>query len=130
MLLRKLKARAEQLQAEAYALYLAFHDPRTPWYARAWAALVAAYALSPIDLIPDFIPVIGLLDDIILVPLGVIIAVKLIPAPVMADCRARARAAVAKGLPAARIAAVVIVAIWIGLLVVAAWWGIDWWRNR
>ena len=85
-LLAALKVRARALKRESYALYLAVRDPRTPWYARAVAGAVVAYAFSPFDLIPDFIPVIGLLDDVILVPLGIALALKLIPTAVMADC--------------------------------------------
>ncbi|MBL8056706.1 MAG: DUF1232 domain-containing protein, partial [Anaerolineales bacterium] len=77
--LERLRAHARALKAEAYALYLAARDPRTPWYARALAAGVAAYAFSPLDLIPDFIPVLGYLDDLVLVPLGIWLALRLIP---------------------------------------------------
>ncbi len=89
-LLQQLKAHAQRLEHEVYALYWAYRDPRIPWYARSLAVLVVAYALSPIDLIPDFIPLLGYLDDLILVPLGIALALKLIPAEVMADARARA----------------------------------------
>src|SRR5260370_36821422 len=95
-----LKGRARLLKRESYAMYLAVRDPRTPWYARAVAGVVLAYALSPFDLIPDFIPVIGLLDDLILVPLGFALALKLIPAPIIVDCRLQAD--VAQGLPVTR----------------------------
>ena len=115
-LVESLKTRARTLKRETHALYLAVRDPRTPWYARVVAGAVVAYALSPIDLIPDFIPVIGYLDDLIVVPLGLALALRLIPAPVMADCRLQAQAA--EGLPMNRVAAAVIVAIWLGLAVV------------
>jgi uncharacterized membrane protein YkvA (DUF1232 family) len=85
------KQATKALKADTYALYLAYRDPRTPWYAKVWAALVVAYAFSPIDLIPDFIPVLGYLDDLLLVPFGVYLALKLIPAEVMAECRQQAR---------------------------------------
>src|SRR3982074_1501778 len=91
-LVQTLKARARELKRETYVLYLAVKDPRTPWYAKAVAGAVVAYALSPIDLIPDFIPVIGYLDDLIVVPLGIALVIKLVPASVMVDCRDRARA--------------------------------------
>jgi uncharacterized membrane protein YkvA (DUF1232 family) len=107
--------RARALKHETYALYLAVRDPRTPWYARAIAGAVVAYALSPIDLIPDFIPVVGLLDDLIVVPLGFALALKLIPASVMADCRSEALAA--DKLPLSRAAAAVIVALWLAAAV-------------
>jgi uncharacterized membrane protein YkvA (DUF1232 family) len=110
------RQRARLLKAETYALYLAYRDPRVPWYAKVITACVVAYALSPIDLIPDFIPVLGYLDDLALVPLGIALALRLIPPHVMAECRARARAAEAR--PANRAAAVAIVAIWIGFAVV------------
>lgn len=113
------KQRARQLKTETYALYLACRDPRTPWYARLFAACVVGYAFSPIDLIPDPIPVLGYLDDLVLVPLGITLALKMIPAPVMADCRARAQAASDAGQPLGRVAAVVIIAIWL-LLAAAA----------
>ncbi len=86
-----LKARAKDLQRETYSLYLAARDPRTPWVARLIVLLTVAYALSPIDLIPDFVPVLGYLDDLIIVPAGLALAIKLIPAEVMADARRKAR---------------------------------------
>ncbi len=102
-----------QLKRETYALYLAYRDPRVPWYAKFWAACVVGYAFSPIDLIPDFIPVLGYLDDLIIVPLGVVIALKLIPAQVMAECREKSAEAMAQGKPVSQAAAVVIVAVWL-----------------
>lgn len=83
--------RLDQLKMDTYALYLAYRDPRVSWPARLWVMLVVAYALSPIDLIPDFIPVLGYLDDLILIPLGIVVAVKLVPPEVMAECRERAQ---------------------------------------
>jgi len=79
------------LKQELYALYLAYRDPRAPWYARMLAAVVVAYAFSPFDLIPDFIPVLGYLDDLIVVPLGIALVLRMIPPEVMAECRERAR---------------------------------------
>jgi uncharacterized membrane protein YkvA (DUF1232 family) len=110
------KDRARQLKAETYAVYLAYRDPRVPWYARALAAAVVAYAFSPIDLIPDFIPVLGYLDDLVLVPLGITLALRMIPPAVMAQCREKAREAIAEGNPTNWAAAAVIVTIWLGLL--------------
>ncbi len=107
------KQRARQLKAETYALYLAYRDPRTPWYARIFAAVVVGYAFSPLDLIPDFIPVLGYLDDLLLVPLGVWLAIKMIPPPVMAQSRERAQTIMANGKPVNRLAAAVIIAIWL-----------------
>ena len=82
---------ARRLKRETYALYLAARDPRVPWYAKALAICVAGYALSPLDLIPDFIPIIGYLDDLILVPLGIALVIRLIPSEALADCRERAQ---------------------------------------
>ena len=114
------KDRARALRRDVHAIYLAARDPRTPWLAKALAVCVAAYALSPIDLIPDVIPVLGLLDDIILVPLGILLVVKLIPPDVMADARERATEAAEK--PLSWMAAVVIVAMWIAAMGLVAWW--------
>ena len=107
------KETARQLKREVYALYFAVRDPRVPWYAKLLAGGIVAYALTPIDLIPDFIPVLGYLDDLIIVPLGVIIALKLIPPPVMAECRQKSAEVMAQGKPISRAAAVVIIAIWL-----------------
>jgi uncharacterized membrane protein YkvA (DUF1232 family) len=102
-----------QLKRETYAVYLAIRDARTPWYARVAAGLVAAYAFSPIDLIPDVIPVLGYLDDLIIIPLGIAFTIKLIPPDVLADARRRADQAMAEGKPVSRAAAVIIVALWL-----------------
>jgi len=114
------KSRAHQLKTDVYALYLAYKDPRTPWYGRLFAALVVAYAFSPIDLIPDPIPVLGYLDDLVLVPLGVYIALRMIPPQVMADSRQQARDVMAQGKPVNKVAAAVIILIWVGFAVLAA----------
>ena len=90
---------------------LAVRDARTPWYAKLLVAAVAAYALSPIDLIPDFIPVVGYLDDLVIVPLGILLAVRLVPGEVLADCRARAE--VAGGVPVSRMGAAIIIGLWV-----------------
>ncbi len=120
-LARKWKQAARRLQRETYALYLAFRDPRVPWYARLVAVCVVAYAFSPIDLIPDFIPVLGYVDDLVIVPLGVWLALRLIPSSVMADCRSRADAVLAAGKPVSRAGAAVVIAVWLLLLALAAW---------
>jgi uncharacterized membrane protein YkvA (DUF1232 family) len=99
------------LKRETYTLYYACRDPRVPWYAKALAVCVVAYALSPIDLIPDFIPVLGYLDDLVLIPLGIALVLKLIPADVLADCRRRAEQT--RTRVKSWIAAGVIIAIWI-----------------
>jgi uncharacterized membrane protein YkvA (DUF1232 family) len=114
------KARARHLRAEVYALYLASRDPRMPWYAKVLAVCVVGYALSPIDLIPDFIPVLGYLDDLVLVPLGVALALRMIPPAVMDECRARARSELADGKTTGQAAAAVIVALWLALAALAA----------
>ncbi len=90
-MLASLKARAQALEAETYSLYLAARDPRTPWAARLIVLLTVAYALSPIDLIPDFVPVLGYLDDLVIVPAGIALALRLIPAEVMTEARSRSR---------------------------------------
>ena len=114
------KRRARQLKLETYAVYLAYRDPRVPWYARLLAGCVVAYAFSPIDLIPDPIPVLGYLDDLILVPLGIALVLKMIPGPVLAECREKAQAAANAGKPTNWAAAAVIVAIWLLLAALAA----------
>ncbi len=115
----RLKRWARSLKTEVYALYLAYKDPRVPWYARVFAAIVVGYAFSPIDLIPDPIPVLGYLDDLILIPLGVALAVRMIPPEVLAECRERAREVADR--PVNRVAAVAVVAVWVALAALAVW---------
>jgi uncharacterized membrane protein YkvA (DUF1232 family) len=115
--IRRLEVWARRLKVEVYALYLAYKDPRVPWYARVFAAVVVGYAFSPIDLIPDVVPVLGYLDDLILVPLGVALTIKMIPPHVLAECRQEARDA--KDRPVNRVAAVVVVVVWIALAALA-----------
>jgi uncharacterized membrane protein YkvA (DUF1232 family) len=115
----RLKDRAESIRRDIHAIYLAARDPRTPWYAKALAVCVAGYALSPIDLIPDFVPVLGYLDDAVIVPLGILAVVKLIPAGIMADHRAAAARAAER--PVSRTAAVVIALIWVASIALTAW---------
>jgi uncharacterized membrane protein YkvA (DUF1232 family) len=109
----RIKAWAAALKRELAALVLAVRDPRTPMIARVLAAVVVAYALSPIDLIPDFVPVLGYLDDLILVPLGLALVLRLIPAPLMAEFRASADARPASRL--GRVGMILIIAFWIAL---------------
>ncbi len=120
MALERWRERARRLKRETYALYLAARDPRVPWYAKALAVCVVAYALSPIDLIPDFIPVLGYLDDLVLVPLGIALVLRLIPRDVLAECRQRAQEALDRGDLArwwpAWVATVTIVLIWLIVL--------------
>lgn len=112
-MLERLKAKAKEIKHELTALYLAYRHPEVPWYAKLFMAIVIGYALSPIDLIPDFIPILGYLDDLILIPAGIKIALKMIPDHVMIECRERAIDIEKKSLGSSWIAAVVIIAIWI-----------------
>jgi uncharacterized membrane protein YkvA (DUF1232 family) len=113
------KAWAGRLKLEVYTLYLACKDPRVPRRARVLAACIVAYAFSPIDLIPDFIPVLGYVDDLILLPLGIWVALKMIPPPVLMECRGRAREITERGGPVSRKAGVVIVMLWVLLAAIA-----------
>ena len=108
----------QRLKREVYALYLAVRDPGTPWYAKLLGVAVVGYALSPIDLIPDFIPVLGLLDDLILVPAGIALVLRMVPAEVMARCRERARAELSGKRLVSRTAMCLIILVWI---LVLAW---------
>ena len=119
-MLERTKHWARAIKRDVVAVWIAARDPRVPWYAKALALAVAAYALSPIDLIPDFIPVLGYLDDLIVVPLGILAVVKLTPAELMAEFRAEA--ARRDGAPRNLIAAAVIVAIWIAAAGLLLWW--------
>jgi uncharacterized membrane protein YkvA (DUF1232 family) len=119
--LQRLRQKADALKTDTYALYLAYRDPRTPWYAKVWGAVVVAYLLSPIDLIPDFIPVLGYVDDLILVPLGIAVAVRMIPSQVMADCRARAQQLDEGEGPRSRAGILAVAAIWLVVLGLVAW---------
>ena len=107
------KDRVKALKRETFTLYLACRHPRVPWYAKLLAFLVVGYALSPIDLIPDFIPVLGYLDDLVLIPLGLMLVIRMIPAEVLAECRAKSEELVERVTRAGKIAAGVIVVIWI-----------------
>jgi uncharacterized membrane protein YkvA (DUF1232 family) len=109
------KQKARELKIEVYALYLAYKDPRVPLAARIFAACVVGYAFSPIDLIPDPIPILGYVDDLVLIPLGVMLARKMIPPAVLAECRNQAREVMKRGKPVNWAAAVVIIAIWVSL---------------
>ena len=111
--LTRLKQRARLLKRDTLAVYYASRDKRTPWYARLLAVVVASYALSPVDLIPDFIPVLGYLDDLILIPAGIALTLRLIPPEVMADARARAMSTLAKPNP-----------WWMTLLIILVWVGV------
>lgn len=114
--MQKLKARAEKLMTDIPAVFLAMKHKRTPWYAKLLAFLAVAYALSPIDLIPDFIPVIGYLDDILILPLLVVLIVKSVPAEVMAECREKARGMWESGSPKKWYYSLPIIIVWMIVL--------------
>jgi uncharacterized membrane protein YkvA (DUF1232 family) len=120
-MLKVLRQKAEDLKKETYALYLAYRDPRVPWYAKAVAAATVAYAVSPIDLIPDFIPVLGYLDDLVIVPLGIALSVRLIPAGIMAECRQKAHQKLQGTGSLGRKAATVVVLVWLLSLALLIW---------
>ncbi|MBI5942760.1 MAG: DUF1232 domain-containing protein [Chloroflexi bacterium] len=111
---------AKLLKVEVYALYLAYRDQRVSRFAKVFTACVVAYAFSPIDLIPDFIPILGYLDDLILIPLGVKLALSMIPSDVMIESREKARELIQEGKPVNRIAAVIIVLIWLAFAALVA----------
>ena len=116
----RLREWAREVRRDVHALHLAARDPRTPWYAKAFALLIAAYALSPIDLIPDFIPVLGYLDEVVLLPLAILLAVRLVPAEVMVEHRAAALAAEAR--PVSRAGAALVVVLWLLAAAALLWW--------
>jgi uncharacterized membrane protein YkvA (DUF1232 family) len=118
----RLRTWAQSIKTDVVALYLAARDPRVPWPAKLVAAIVAAYALSPVDLIPDFIPILGYLDDVVLVPLGILLAIRLIPSRLMDEFRAEARVRAER--PGSAAGAIAVVAIWIlaALLLLWAFW--------
>jgi uncharacterized membrane protein YkvA (DUF1232 family) len=115
----RLKNWARIVKRDVHALYLASRDPRVPWHAKALAMVVAGYGLSPIDLIPDFIPVLGFVDDVILLPLGIMLVIRLIPPEIMAEHRALATAA--QNRPISGTAAIVIAGIWVASIALSAW---------
>jgi uncharacterized membrane protein YkvA (DUF1232 family) len=119
--LDSLRRRARALKVETLALYHVARDPRVPWYARLFVGVVVAYALSPIDLIPDFVPILGYLDDLILVPLGIALALRMVPPLVLDDCRARAGTELGAGRPASRAAMLAIMGIWLVSIALVAW---------
>ena len=125
-LLARTRTWAHALKQEGHALYLASRDPRVPWYAKFLAIAVAGYALSPIDLIPDFIPVLGYLDDLIIVPAGIWLAVALIPKEVMAEYRVKASEAAQR--PQGRAAMIIIIVLWVFGALTLAWIGYAWMR--
>ena len=102
-------------------MYIAARDPRVPWYVKVFMGLVLAHTFSPIDLIPDFIPVLGYLDDLIVIPLGIALALKMIPAQVMIDARQQAEGLLRQGKPISRAGAIMVIAIWLIIIAAAAW---------
>jgi uncharacterized membrane protein YkvA (DUF1232 family) len=127
-MLSRIKSWASRLKRDAHAIYLASRDPRVPWYAKALAIAVAGYALSPIDLIPDSIPLIGYLDELILLPLGIWLVVSLIPPEIMDEYRAKADEAGQR--PVSRAGMVAIILLWIAGASVLGWIGYAWWSRR
>jgi uncharacterized membrane protein YkvA (DUF1232 family) len=113
------KQRVQQLKKETYTVYLASKDPRVPWYAKVLIAFVVGHTFSPIDLIPDFIPILGYMDDFIIAPLGIAFAIKMIPQDVLAECREEAQAILDQDRPTSWKAAMVIIAIWLLAAVIA-----------
>jgi uncharacterized membrane protein YkvA (DUF1232 family) len=113
MNMKSWKVKSNKLKKEGYALYLAYHHPRTPWYAKVLAALIISYAFSPIDLIPDFIPVVGYLDDLIIIPAGIVLLIIIIPKDIWEECRAKSQSDVLAKKPKSWIAATLIVLIWL-----------------
>ena len=124
MTLARLRDWARAIKRDVHAVYLASRDPRVPWLAKVLAICIAAYALSPIDLIPDFIPVLGYLDDAILLPLGILLVVRMIPPDIMAEHRAAAQ--IAQARPQSLAGALAIIAIWIALSAGAGWLTYRW----
>jgi uncharacterized membrane protein YkvA (DUF1232 family) len=120
------KEKAWHLKRELHALYLAYKDPRVPWHARVMAAIVVGYAFSPVDLIPDPIPVLGYLDDLVLVPLGIYLAVRMIPIDVLNECRETASLSVSQRKPRNLIAAGIIISIWVLLFAAAFYYCMPW----
>jgi uncharacterized membrane protein YkvA (DUF1232 family) len=117
---QRIRQKADGLKADVLAVWFAYRDSRTPWYAKVWLALVAGYAFSPIDLIPDFIPVLGYLDDLILLPLGIFIAIKLVPKDVMDESRIKANDWLEQRRqnPRSLKVTILIILVWIAVLVV------------
>ncbi len=122
ILFTKIKQQIKQLKSEIFTLYFAAHDHRTPWYAKLIVAAIVAYALSPIDLIPDFIPIIGYLDDLVLIPIGIVLAIKLIPHIVLIDSKVLALKAMENKKPVSWIAGAIIILIWVGLAIYCVMW--------
>lgn len=126
-MLSRIKVWARAIKTDVHAVYLAARDPRVPWFAKALAIAVTAYALSPIDLIPDFIPVLGYLDDLLIVPLGILLVVRLVPADVMAEYRIKAREAAKR--PVSKVGMITIIGLWIAGALLMGWLGYRYWTR-
>ncbi|PLT33420.1 YkvA family protein [Bacillus sp. V5-8f] len=116
-MISRIKAWARRLKKQLFTLYFSYKDPRVPWYTKLFTVCVVAYAFSPVDLIPDFIPILGYLDDIIIVPLGITIALRLIPENVISDCSEKASELMKKGKPKNWIVGSLIILIWCLIIV-------------
>ena len=119
-MLERARQWAREIRRDVVAIWIAAGDPRVPWYAKAIAAAVAAYALSPIDLIPDFVPVLGYVDDLIIVPAGILLTVRLIPAGLMDEFRAEAARREAR--PTSRLGAAFVIGLWLSMMAAIVWW--------
>lgn len=126
-MLSRIRTWARSLKRDGHAIYLASRDPRVPWYAKALAVAVAGYALSPIDLIPDFIPVIGYLDELVILPLGIWLVVWLIPDEIMAEHRAKASEVGQR--PSSRAGMAAILLVWMACALTLGWFGYAWWSG-
>nr|WP_304216503.1 YkvA family protein [Fredinandcohnia onubensis] len=111
-LMEKIKSWAKRLKKQIFVLYFAYKDVRVPWYAKLFTAGLVAYTFSPIDLIPDFIPILGYLDEVILVPIGIMFALKMIPNAVIADCEVKAEEMMKNGKPKNWVAGTLILLLW------------------
>lgn len=120
------KETVRRLKLELHALSLAYRDPRVPWHAKALLVLVLAYALSPIDLIPDFIPIFGYVDDLVLLPIGIYFAVRMIPGEVLAECRRQAAMVSAREQPPSWLGAAIVILVWLGTGGVLLFYSLHW----
>lgn len=120
-MMEKLKSRARVLKRDAYALTIAARDPRVPWYAKVFLGLVIGHTFSPIDLIPDFVPVLGYLDDLIITPLGIALALKMIPLEVMEEARRQSEELLQQGKPVSRAGAILVIGLWLVVLTILVW---------
>lgn len=116
--LKSWRQKAKKLKIEIFALYFAYRDPRVPWYAKAFITAIVGYALSPIDLIPDFIPVLGYIDDLIIIPAAISLALKMVPEEVLEECRKKAQS---ESVGDHWVAAIVIILIWLVAIYVTVW---------